>query len=219
MTSAPGLARARRSARQPVRAAYSRSDGSSPDAIRSRWIRSAMTTSASRSAVVDRDVTVNRRPAAAPATRPRLEPAQERRPGRTARGRRRPRSASRCSSARRANGARRRGSRPCAPRRDAARQPRSQRVQVEQRLGRVGVPAVAAVEDRAAEVSAARYGAPDAAWRMTSISRPERLDRPDRVDERLALRDRRARRGDVDDVGRQVLGGDLEQTRVRVEAS
>ena len=50
MTSAPGFASASRSAVSPYRAAYSRSDGSSPEAIRSRWIRSAMTTSASRSA-------------------------------------------------------------------------------------------------------------------------------------------------------------------------
>ena len=50
-----------------------------PTAIRSRWIRSAITTSASRSASSTEVVTWNRRPAAAPRRRPRLEPAQQRR--------------------------------------------------------------------------------------------------------------------------------------------
>ena len=71
----PARASASRSEVSPKRAAYSWSDGSRPAAIRSFWIRSAMTASASRSAAATSVVTVNRRspptPAAAHASNPR----------------------------------------------------------------------------------------------------------------------------------------------------
>src|SRR2546423_5955111 len=75
MTSTSGDASASRAAVRPNRAAYSRNDGSSAPDIRSRWIRNAITTSASRSASSTDDVTWNRRvpgpPDAAHASNPR----------------------------------------------------------------------------------------------------------------------------------------------------
>ena len=98
------------------------------------------------------------------------------------------------------------------PARDrSARQLSTHRVQVEQGLGRVCVPAVAAVQDGSAEHL--RGEVRGAGHRVAHDEHPgaERLDGPDRVDQRLTLGDRRRGRGDVHDVGTEVLGRDLER--------
>src|SRR3712207_4044587 len=84
------------------------------------------------------------------------------------------------------------------------------RVDVEQRLRRVLVLAVAGVDDRRAAPAGDEVGA----------ARPRRADddrvglvgveREDGVLERLALLDARPARGEVHDVGAQALGGELE---------
>ena len=86
----------------------------------------------------------------------------------------------------------------------------AQRVDVEQRLGRVLVLAVAGVDDRGAapardELGGARPGrAQDDRVGLVGAERQHG------VLQRLALLDARAAGGEVDDVGRQPLGGQLE---------
>ena len=151
MTSASGFApraAARGSARSAPRTRAA--TAAAPTAIRSCWIRSAMTTSASRSAASTSDVTVNRRPAARP------RPAHASNPRRSVAGPHSQRSAPAAVSVQMLERATREWSdvaedHDLAALERAAGQPRAHRVQVEQRLGRVGVPAVAAVEHGPAE--------------------------------------------------------------------
>ncbi len=93
----------------------------------------------------------------------------------------------------------------------SAGQVRAHRVEIEQGLGRVGVPAVAAVQDGPGERFRGKIRRPGHRVADYQHFRAERLDRPDCVDERLPLRHRRRGCGDVHDVGRQVLGRDLER--------
>ena len=93
-------------------------------------------------------------------------------PGRTARRRRRRRSGSRCSSARRASGARRRGSRPSpGQRRHRANRSRSVNRSSSAWVGWACQPSPP-LRTCPLKCSAASYGAPDVAWRMTSIRAP-----------------------------------------------
>ena len=208
-TSAPGFASASRAPVNPYRAAYSRSDGSSPDAIRSRWMRSAITTSASRSASSIEEVTWNRRPAAAP------RPAHASNPRSSVDGPHSHRSAPAAVSVQMLE----RATRECStsPRittlRPAIEPPSRERIVYRSSSAWVGWACQPSppLSTEPPNTSAARYGAPAHAVAHHEHLRAERLDRPDGVDQRLALRHRRGRCRDVHDVRRQVLGRDLER--------
>ena len=90
-------------------------------------------------------------------------------------------------------------------------EPAAQRVDVEQRLRRVLVLAVAGVDDGG--VGPARDELRGAGVRRADHDRGRVVGRQrlDGVLQRLALRDRRARRADRDDVGGEPLGGQLER--------
>ncbi len=171
MTRASGRAARRRSAVSPYRAAYSRSDGSRPEAIRSRWMRRAITTSASRSASSIDVVTWNRRPAAAP------RPAHASNPRRSVAGPHSQRSAPAAVSVQMFERATREWStsprittfRPAS---DAS--PRCARIVYRSSSACVGwacQPSPPLSTDPP-KISAARYGAPLTLWRMTSMCAP-----------------------------------------------
>ena len=93
----------------------------------------------------------------------------------------------------------------------AARQAGAQRVEVEQRLAGMGVPAVPGVDDVSAEdVGGEIRGAAPAVTHHEHVG-AECLERAHRVHERLALGHRAAGGGHVDDVRPEPLGGRLER--------
>src|SRR5664280_1108756 len=93
----------------------------------------------------------------------------------------------------------------------AARKLLAHRVEVQKGLGRVGVPAVAAVENVPAEDLGRQIRCSRNAVAHDQDLGPERLERPYRVYERLALRDRGCGRGDADHVRGEVASGSLER--------
>jgi hypothetical protein len=96
--------------------------------------------------------------------------------------------------------------------------PLANRQQVEERLRRVLVAAVAGVDDRTRRVPREQLWR--ARHRMAEHDRvgPHRLEVPGGVDERLALARARAAARDVDRIGREPLGRDLER-RPRARAA
>ena len=137
------------------------------------------------------------------------------------RRRRPPSSGSRCWSARRGSGGRRRRCTTLRPRRSPPGRWLAQRVEVEQRLRRVGVPAVAGV-DHAGRRSAraARSGAPLRRWRMTRMAAPSASSvRTVSMSDSPLASDAAGR--DPDDTGSppSACAASSKETRVRVEAS
>ena len=218
MTSAPGFAVRRRAAVSPYRAAYSRSEGSSPASIRSRWMRRAMTTSASRSASSIEVVTWNRRPAAAPRA------AQASKPRSSVAGPHSHRSAPAAVSVQMFE----RATRECRtsprittlrPARDAS--PVCDRIVYRSSRAWVGWACQPSppLSTEPPKISAARYGAPLTLWRITSIWAPSAStvrtvstsDSPfDTDDEAAAMLTTSAER---------FLAATSKLTRVRVDAS
>ena len=100
---------------------------------------------------------------------------------------------------------------------DGDRQPRdapevsADRQQIEERLGRVLVTAVAGIEDRAAQVPGEEVAGPGGGMADDDRVGSHRLEVPRRVRQRLALAGARGGGADVDGVRREAFRGDLER--------
>ena len=175
ITIASGFASDTRSAFRPKRAAYSRSDGSRPPCMRSRWIRSAITTSASRTAASTSLVTWNRPwPGIAP---PSQAVAQRSIPRRRVAGPHSQRSAPAAVSDQMLERATRewRMSPTIATLRPRRSPPgRCWRIVYRSSRACVGWACQPSPPFRTwpPKISAARYGAPETEWRITRISAP-----------------------------------------------
>ena len=166
-TGAPGRARSSAPRRRPSSRVYARSDAMPPPASRSSWTRRVMTASASRSA--------SWRLAATRTPGQRIEAGdQGRRPAKPTT--RAPSGSSACRFER--------ATRECTTsptiatvRLQRAAQRLAQRERVEQRLGRMGMRPVTGVDDAQPVARAARYGAPHAECRRTTVVTPVRSQR------------------------------------------
>ena len=87
----------------------------------------------------------------------------------------------------------------------------AERVRVEEALGRVGMPAVAGVDDRGVGPGGDEIGRAGGAVAHHDDVAPERGERADGVEERLALLDGGPARRDVRDVGGEGLRSELER--------